>query len=194
MSLALLLSALAADPCLDRECLLCLLGEPITSAAVKPAVSRYALTEYSDELFGGRGVALGFGSDRRVAAVIHVPQTCGDRCVGGVPFGAGYEEFLRHPTAGVNIGALGGGHSSLTQYNARVNKVKVMSASGAWNPAGTDVTPTCISCHKAHGNGNAFGLIFRSGSGTLTEDGDANGVQYENLCGQCHVQASAFAK
>jgi hypothetical protein len=117
----------------------------------------------------------------------------GDSNIGGQPDGPSYSHFLRHPDAGVNIGALGGGHSSLDQYNAHTNKVKVMSEVGIWDPAGGDVTATCISCHKSHGNGNAFGLIYRSGTGTLTEDGDSNGTQLENLCGQCHVQASAFA-
>lgn len=113
--------------------------------------------------------------------------------VGGEVNGAGFSNFIRHPTAGVNIGDLTGGHSSLSTYNSHVNKVKVMSSVGVWDPAGTDVTPTCISCHKAHGNDNAFGLIYRSGTGTLTENGDSNGTVLENLCGQCHVQASAFS-
>ena len=112
--------------------------------------------------------------------------------VGGEPAGAGFVRFLRHPAAGVDIGAVGGGHSSLAQFNQHVNKVKVMSAVGVWSPAGGDVTPTCISCHKAHGNGRAFGLIYRSGSGTKTENGDSNGTQLEHLCGQCHVQAEIF--
>lgn len=102
--------------------------------------------------------------------------------------------FIRHPNAGVNIGALGGGHSNLDLYNAHTNKVKVMSEVGVWAPiAGPDVTVTCISCHKGHGNGNAFGLIYRSGTGTLTENGDSNGTLLEHLCGQCHVQAEFFA-
>ena len=113
--------------------------------------------------------------------------------VGGELDGTAYEHFIRHPVAGVDIGAIGGGHSSLGVYNSHTNKVKVMSEVGVWDPAGSDVTPTCISCHKAHGNGNAFGLIYRSGTGTLTENGDTNGVQYEHLCGQCHVQASFFS-
>lgn len=113
--------------------------------------------------------------------------------VGGTAVGANFEEFIRHPTAGVDIGAIGGGHSNLATYNAHVNKVKVMSSVGVWDPAGSDVTVTCISCHKAHGNGNAYGLIFRSGTGTLNENGDTNGTQLEHLCGQCHVQAGAFA-
>ncbi|MEW6746472.1 MAG: hypothetical protein AB1486_27340 [Planctomycetota bacterium] len=116
-----------------------------------------------------------------------------DTTVGGTPSGNGYVEFVRHPTAGVNIGAVGGGHSSLSQYNGHTNKVKVMSEVGVWNPAGSDVTPTCISCHKAHGNGNAFGLIYRSGTGTPTENGDTNGNMLEHLCGQCHVQAAWYA-
>lgn len=104
-----------------------------------------------------------------------------------------FDHFVRHPVGGVDIGAIGGGHSSLSQYNARVNKVKVMSATGVWDPAPATATVTCISCHKAHGNGNAFGLIFRSDDGPISEDGDTsgNGI-YEDLCGQCHVQASAF--
>ncbi|MCC7012366.1 MAG: hypothetical protein IT454_07395 [Planctomycetes bacterium] len=117
----------------------------------------------------------------------------GSAQVGGVAFGAGFEEFVRHPTAGVNIGAVGGGHSSLTLFNAHTNKVKVMSPTGVWgatHPA--DVTPTCISCHKAHGNGNGFGLIYRQGTGTITENGDTAGNQLEDLCGQCHVQGRWF--
>jgi hypothetical protein len=121
--------------------------------------------------------------------------------VGGVANGANWDEFLRHPTAGVNIGALTGGHSSLATYNGKVNKVKVMSENEGWDApafAVDDATPTCISCHKAHGNGNAYGLILRSGVGTLTENGDTGAVNsstgpvIEHLCGQCHVQASAF--
>jgi hypothetical protein len=117
----------------------------------------------------------------------------GSTQVGGVAFGAGFEEFVRHPSAGVNIGALGGGHSSLSLFNQHTNKVKVMSPTGVWGATHpSDVTPTCISCHKGHGNGNAFGLIYRHGTGTLTEDGDTVGNQLEDLCGQCHVQGRWF--
>jgi hypothetical protein len=105
--------------------------------------------------------------------------------VGGTATG----EWIRHPNSDANIGALGGGHSSLTQYNGRTNKVKVMSASGVWNPAPADVTPSCFSCHKSHGNKNAFGLIFMKGTGTVTEEGD-DGTQAKNLCRQCHRQGA----
>ena len=105
--------------------------------------------------------------------------------------GTGGEEWLRHPTADANIGALGGGHSSKSVFAGRANKVKVMTATGNWNPSTsgdvTDHTPSCFSCHKGHGNKNAFGLIFMSGTGTVTEEGDA-GTAVRNLCKQCHGQ------
>jgi hypothetical protein len=117
----------------------------------------------------------------------------GSTQIGGVAFGGGFEEFVRHPAAGVNIGAVGGGHSNLPQFNLHTNKVKVMSPTGVWGATHpSDVTPTCISCHKAHGNGNAFGLIYRHGTGTLTENGDTVGNQVEDLCGQCHRQGNWY--
>ena len=118
--------------------------------------------------------------------------TPGDANIGGTADGTSYSAMIRHPVSGVDIGDIGGGHSSLSTYNSHLNKVKVMSSAGVWDPAGDDVTPTCISCHKAHGNDNAFGLLYRSGGGLLTEEGDAGGSQLEHLCGQCHSQASAF--
>ncbi len=95
-------------------------------------------------------------------------------------------DWLRHPAAGADIGAHAGGHSSLAVFQGNTNQVKVMSATGDW-AAGADVTPSCMSCHKAHGNTNAFGLIFMTGTGTVTEQGD-DGIQAKDLCSQCHVQ------
>ena len=43
-----------------------------------------------------------------------------------------------------------------------------------------------MSCHKAHGNTNAFGLVFQTGAANPGENGD--GTQAKALCGQCHVQ------
>jgi hypothetical protein len=109
--------------------------------------------------------------------------------------------FERHPTAGVNIGTAGGGHSSTAVFATgvrsgtptKVNWVKVMTATNDWRPATaaavTDHTPTCISCHKSHGNQNAFGLIYMNpNSGAVTEEGTAGGTM-RNLCAQCHSQA-----
>ena len=95
------------------------------------------------------------------------------------------EEWIRHPNADANIGAMGGGHSSLTVFTGRANKVQVLSASGVIPSA--DNTPSCMSCHKAHGNENAFGLIFMSGTGTVDEQGD-DGTSFRGTCKQCHRQ------
>jgi hypothetical protein len=107
--------------------------------------------------------------------------------IGGEKQAGALTRFLRHPSGGVDIGAVGGDWSSLQRFASLENRVKVMSSNGSWAQPGSDVTPTCISCHKGHGNGNAFGLILRSGTGPLTEDGDGGGGELEHLCGQCHA-------
>ncbi|MEZ5065365.1 MAG: cytochrome c3 family protein [bacterium] len=105
-----------------------------------------------------------------------------------------YEEFIRHPAAESNIGAIGGGHSRLTQFTGHTNQVQVMSptgqspANGGYDGTDTELTPSCFSCHKGHGNQNAFGLIFMNGTGTITEEGD--GGAYRDLCRQCHGQGA----
>lgn len=96
--------------------------------------------------------------------------------------------FTMHPVAGVDIGARGGRGSSLSLLRGHRSRLKLMSSTGRWNDPGPDVTPTCITCHKAHGNGNAFGLIYRSGEGLATEDGDTRGGTLESLCQHCHTQ------
>jgi hypothetical protein len=108
---------------------------------------------------------------------------------GGVT-AANTNPWKRHPTSDVNIGTPGATFiSSLARFNGNVNRVKVMDSQGLWNGTTADntVTPSCMSCHKSHGNRNAFGLIFMTGTGaTVTEDGD--GGVYKDLCRQCHSQ------
>ncbi len=108
--------------------------------------------------------------------------------------GATGEEWVRHPQADADIGILGGGHSSAGVFagdSTKTNWVKVMTATENWEPSDpanvTDHTPSCFTCHKAHGNQNAFGLVFMEPTGTVTEEGTASG-QYVDLCKQCHVQ------
>jgi hypothetical protein len=95
--------------------------------------------------------------------------------------------FERHPVFDDDLDS-----EQLDEYNPKANKVKVMSEVGIWDPAGFDVTPTCVTCHRGHGNGNPFGLIYRSGTGTPTEDGDSNGSTVDHLCLQCHAEGSSF--
>jgi hypothetical protein len=99
--------------------------------------------------------------------------------------GTGGTDWIRHPTNDAVIGAVGGGHSNYAAFAALTNQVKVMSASGTWPAA--DNSPSCMSCHKAHGNQNAFGLIYMSGTGTVDEEGDS-GTGSRDLCKQCHIQ------
>ena len=99
--------------------------------------------------------------------------------------------WKRHPTADVNIGESGTSTtyiSSLARYNTVTNKVKVMDSQGTWLGTNTTLTPSCFSCHKAHGNKNPFGLIFMNGTGTRTEEGD--GGVYKDLCRQCHSEGA----
>ncbi|MFC1713265.1 cytochrome c3 family protein [Candidatus Poribacteria bacterium] len=107
--------------------------------------------------------------------------------------------FKRHPTAGVDIGDLGGGHSNLSRFGGHRNRLKVMDPNGDWGDdavgdpwldANADLTATCITCHKAHGNKNAFGLIYMLGTGaTVDEEGD-DGDNPTQMCQQCHVQGA----
>jgi hypothetical protein len=116
----------------------------------------------------------------------------GDANMGGAAGGVGATNatpWKRHPVADVNIGTPGATFiSSLARYAGVTNKVKVMDSQGLWLGTGTNttLTPSCMSCHKGHGNKNAFGLIFMNGTGTRSEEGD--GGIYKDLCRQCHSQ------
>ena len=99
-------------------------------------------------------------------------------------------DFHRHPAAGVNIGAIGGGHSRLTQLTGDgANQTQAMSPNGvrqgSYTTTDTQLTPSCMSCHKGHGNQNAFGLVYIVGTGTMDEEGD-DGVDMRNTCRACH--------
>ncbi len=123
--------------------------------------------------------------------------------IGGEVNGAGYDMFNRHPVGGITMGLLGGGHSATpaTRYAAVANGARVKTYADDQTTF-ADATPGCISCHKAHGNGQPFGLIFANRTVTtgMTEEGTmaANptptgadtAVGQRALCGQCHVQGN----
>ena len=116
--------------------------------------------------------------------VFHGSSLSTDMMVGG--------SWVRHPTADVNLTS-----SRLRQYltgtsdstGTRANRVRVMDSNGLWGVGSANMTPSCFSCHKSHGNKNGFGLIFMAGNGsTVTEEGD--GGAYRDLCRQCHTQGA----
>jgi len=112
---------------------------------------------------------------------------------------AALDGFIRHPSSQVAIGAaaaqLYGGHSSLSRFVANTTKVKVAASD---RTAYTDASPICVTCHKAHGNQNPFGLVFLNGNassqdeqgGLATGQTASLGVNMRNLCGQCHGQGN----
>jgi len=82
--------------------------------------------------------------------------------------------FLRHPTGQVVIG-------SFSTATSAAN-LKVYQAAATVSAA-TD-SPGCLTCHKAHGNNNPFGLIYPSWTGAdSTEEGNG---EYKSLCKSCH--------
>lgn len=114
----------------------------------------------------------------------------------GSPIVDGSGEIVRHPTAGVELTSTTGWKNS----NA-AHRLKLMDAAGKWDGTSTNMTPSCFSCHKAHGNKNSFGLIYvipnrtTGGPGadptrlaSMTEEGD--GGHLRDMCRNCHSQGS----
>ena len=95
------------------------------------------------------------------------------------------EPWTRHPTAKANISSAPTAKTDYSYWSnaARLSRVPVMSAIGTI-PADNDNTPSCMSCHKAHGSGNKYGLIFDNGSTPELEDG----TSILQTCQQCHNQ------
>lgn len=87
-------------------------------------------------------------------------------------------DWVRHPTADASVSTT----SASRWVVSGPNQPKVMVGAAA-----NDFTPSCFTCHKAHGNHNPFGLIYMSGTGTVTEEGDS-GTSTRDLCRKCHSQ------
>ncbi len=103
---------------------------------------------------------------------------------------ANADGWIRHPTADVNLGT-----SGATDFASHAYRPQVMSPTGNWGTQGdstwtppTDLTPTCVTCHKGHGNGNAFGLVYMDGRHPRTENGDAVSTKITATCKICHSQ------
>lgn len=91
--------------------------------------------------------------------------------------------YTKHPT-GVNVGT---GNSSATQYTNLNSGSRVRVA---YKDGSNQYNVTCVSCHRAHGSGQSYGLMLytysTSAANTDQESGDASSSQV--LCNQCHTQ------
>jgi hypothetical protein len=120
--------------------------------------------------------------------------------IGGEVLGTSGQHFNRHPVGGVIVGGTGqGGYSGNPTLRigaaASVSKIKVYTDTADYS----DATPGCISCHKGHGNGQPFGLVFanrtlpgmgENGNLPVPTDGTSLAVAQRGLCGQCHGQGN----
>lgn len=95
------------------------------------------------------------------------------------------EGWIRHPAAEANLDA--------ADFGTHAYRPQVMSPTGVWGTQGdstfaapADLTPTCVTCHKGHGNNNAFGLVYMSGRQPRSENGDATAITA--TCKICHRQ------
>ena len=182
-------------------------GSPIAYAASPTPNPTSTAWVYEDASSGTNASHYGVGAitfnepNQTMSGYADYCKTCHTNfhgLVGGTEIGGTgtpAEEFQRHPAAGVNIGAIGGGHSGLARLTDHPNQVQVMSPTGkkagSYTSTDTELTPSCFTCHKGHGNQNAFGLIYMVGTGAaITEEGDG-GTQARNTCRQCHVQGGA---
>ena len=95
------------------------------------------------------------------------------------------EPWTRHPTAKANISSAPTAKTDYSYWSnaARLSRVPVMSAIGTI-PLDNDNTPSCMTCHKAHGASNKYGLIFDNPATTALEDG----TSILQTCQQCHNQ------
>ena len=129
----------------------------------------------------------------------------GDPTIGGS--GTPASGFIRPPTSQEALNDGAHGSSNRTRLRDATIKVKVYTNDYVEY---TDATPGCVSCHKAHGNKNPFGLIFLSRTATTANEEGGNGTEpiistglqgqstnyafYQrgsrNLCGQCHGQGN----
>ncbi len=89
--------------------------------------------------------------------------------------------FRRHPVDVVGLSPPTAG-----RFNSHPNKVQVLAPSNSATAVYRgDASPSCMTCHRAHGNRNAFGLVFMKPTGPVTEQGVEGGVA-RDLCVQCH--------
>lgn len=109
----------------------------------------------------------------------------------GTTFTNSASPFKRHPTESVVFpsGTPGDIEDTYANHTYRVQVMMDSNASTVTDFTGAAIS--CMSCHKAHGNKNSFGLIHMNDDGAATkytEEGTDVTGEYSDLCRQCHTQ------
>jgi hypothetical protein len=93
--------------------------------------------------------------------------------------------FKRHPTEQALFGGVGGGKHTTTALGDGLTAADSIRVQATWTGAAAFTSGTarvmCLSCHKAHGNTRAFGLIY----GNNTDEA-GTGTAPKALCDTCH--------
>jgi hypothetical protein len=158
------------------------------AAAVDPA---FDVTETEAAIYDGSQVSFGFGGGMN-----RMNAYCG-KCHGNFHSDANTQgpgaAFVRHPTG-----------NDTTAYDFAMTDGRY-TARDAVRPvytSATNVSPGCLTCHKAHGNARSYGLIHPGEDGAVAnvdlENGDEPGVidhtgtrafyNPKTLCTTCHYQ------
>ncbi|RMF83893.1 MAG: hypothetical protein D6736_20440, partial [Nitrospinota bacterium] len=134
----------------------------VTQTATTPTATQYS---YNNITFGEPDTTASAYANWCKGCHTNFHGTTGGAEVGGQSGGDNGTPWKRHPQADVNIGANSDNHSdytswwgSTTENFIKNGRLQVLSASGTIPAA--DNTPSCMSCHRAHGSVNPFGLIY----------------------------------
>jgi hypothetical protein len=157
------------------------------AATVDPTVD---VTEDVAAQYDGSKVSFGFGGGaNRMNA--YCAKCHGNFHSDGNTQNATNSAFVRHPTG-----------NAATAYDFAMTDGRY-TARDAVRPvytSATNVSPGCLTCHKAHGNARAYGLIHpaEAGANVDLENGDEAGVidhtgtrafyNPKTLCTTCHYQ------
>jgi hypothetical protein len=92
-------------------------------------------------------------------------------------------DFVRHPTSVVTMADAAHG-SPNTTFTSKFGDKNLKVYQVAATPSNVTDSPGCVSCHKAHGSNNPFGLIYPNRTAIdATEDGTGT---FKDLCKSCH--------
>jgi hypothetical protein len=98
-------------------------------------------------------------------------------------------DFVRHPTSTVTL-------TSVPTYAGQTiaaGNIRVYQATATQTLLNSD-SPGCLTCHRAHGSANPFGLVYPNvtAAESNNEAGESGTGVYKNLCKTCHSMGGTF--